>query len=254
LETLSLDTLLFLVAAGFTAAFIDSVVGGGGLISLPALLLAGLPTGAVLGTNKLGGTMSSMTSTISFLKSGKIELKLALALFPLSFLGSALGSWTVTLIPPDFLRPLVVVLLALVTVYSVFKKDWGKDAVYRGLTSRSRIGIAAAALLLGFYDGFFGPGTGSFLLFAFLLLGFDFVRAAGNARMLNFASNIASLLTFIAFGLVNFAYGLPMGLAMIAGAWAGSQFAIRKGSAFVKPLFIAVTSLLIGKQIWDLAL
>lgn len=252
MEQLSIETLLFLITAGFIAAFIDSIVGGGGLISLPALLLAGLPTGVVLGTNKLGGTMSSMTSTISFLRSGKIDLKLALALFPLSFVGSALGSWTVTLVPSDFLKPLVVVLLIVVAVYTVFKKNWGKDAVYRGLTNRSKVLICFAAVALGFYDGFFGPGTGSFLLFAFLLLGFDFVRAAGNARMLNFASNIASLLTFVAFGLVNFAYGLPMGLAMVAGAWAGSQFAIRKGSALVKPLFISVTSLLIGKQIWDL--
>jgi len=219
---------------------------------MPALLLAGLPPAAALGTNKLGGTASSMTSSIQFLRSGNIEKRLAFALFPLSFVGSALGSFTVTRLPSEFLKPLVVVLLVVVTIYTIFKKSWGKDAVYRGLTNARRAGIAAAAFVIGYYDGFFGPGTGSFLLFAFLLLGFDFVRAAGNARLLNFASNVASLATFLAFGLVNFAYGLPMALAMIAGAFVGSRFAIKRGAALVKPLFIAVTTLLIGKQLWDL--
>jgi uncharacterized membrane protein YfcA len=252
LETLLPETLIFLIVAGFIAAFIDSVVGGGGLISMPALLLTGLPPGVVLGTNKLAGTASSMTSSISFLRSGKIDRRLAFALFPISFLGSALGTWTVTLLPSAFLKPFVVVMLVVVTVYTIFKKNWGKDAVYRGITRAKRILIGVAAFVIGYYDGFFGPGTGSFLLFAFLLLGFDFVRAAGNARLLNFASNIASLLTFLAFGLVNFTYGIPMALAMVAGAWIGSRFAIQRGSTFVKPLFISVTALLIGKQVWDL--
>ncbi|MCI3923088.1 TSUP family transporter [Paenibacillus sp. TRM 82003] len=254
MESIALETLLFLIAAGFLAAFIDSVVGGGGLISMPALLLTGLPPGVVLGTNKLGGTASSMTSAIQFLRSGNIEKRLAFALFPLSFVGSALGSYTVTLLPSAFLKPLVVILLIVVTIYTIFKKNWGKDAVYRGITTARRWLIAVAAFVIGYYDGFFGPGTGSFLLFAFLLLGFDFVRAAGNARLLNFASNIASLLTFLAFGLVNFAYGIPMALAMVAGAFVGSRFAIKRGAAFVKPLFIGVTSLLIGKQLFDLVL
>lgn len=251
-DAISLEMLLFLVAAGFFAAFVDSIVGGGGLITVPALLLTGLPTPVVLGTNKLGGTLSSLTSTVSFLRSGKIDLKLAKVLFPLSFIGAGLGAWTVTLIPSEFLRPLVVVMLIAVTVYTLLKKNWGKDAVYRGLTKRSGILIGLASFSIGFYDGFFGPGTGSFLLFAFLMLGFDFVRAAGNAKILNLASNIASLLTFLAFGLVNIAYGLPMGIAMIGGAWVGSRFAIRKGSSFVKPLFVSVTALLIGKQLWDM--
>ncbi len=252
METLLPETLLFLVAAGFLAAFVDSVVGGGGLVSMPALLLAGLPPGVVLGTNKLGGTASSLTSAAQFLRSGHIEKKLAFALFPLSFAGSALGSYTVALLPSAFLKPLVVVLLIVVTIYTIFKKSWGKDAVYRGLTNAKRVLVALAAFVIGYYDGFFGPGTGSFLLFAFLLLGFDFVRAAGNARLLNFASNVASLATFLYFGLVDFAYGIPMALAMIVGAYAGSRFAIKRGSAFVKPLFVTVTSLLIGKQLWDL--
>lgn len=252
MESLLPETLIFLIAAGFLAAFVDSVVGGGGLIAMPALLLAGLPPAAALGTNKLAGTAASLTSSIQFLRSGHIETRLAFALFPLSFAGSILGSYTVSRLPSEFLKPLVVVLLLVVAIYTAFKKNWGKDAVYRGLTNGKRALAAAAALAIGYYDGFFGPGTGSFLLFVFLLLGFDFVRAAGNARLLNFASNIAALAAFAVLGLVNYVYGVPMALGMIAGAAVGSRFAIKRGAAFVKPLFLTVTALLIGKQLWDL--
>lgn len=251
MELPSLEILLYLIAAGFVAAFIDSVVGGGGLISVPALLATGLPPSLVLGTNKLASTMSSLTSTASFLVSGKIQWRLAGALFPLSFIGAALGSLCVHAIPSEFLKPLVVILLIAVTIYTLLKKDWGKETTYRGLNRRKIALVVLAAVGIGFYDGFFGPGTGSFLIFAFLMLGFDFVRASGNAKVLNLASNLASFVTFAWLGSVSFAYGIPMGLAMIAGALVGSRVAIRKGSAYVKPLFVIITVVLIGKQIWD---
>lgn len=246
------ELCLFLLVAGFTAAFIDSVVGGGGLISLPALLFTGLPPGLALGTNKLASTACSLTSTLAFLRSGKIDRKLVLYLFPFSFIASALGSYTVQQIPPGFLKPLVVVMLILVAVYTVRKKDWGAESTYPGKTRKVAVLSALAASALGFYDGFFGPGTGSFLIFAFLMIGFDFVQAAGNAKVLNFASNIASVLTFMLSGMINYQYGLLMGLGMIAGAVLGSRVAIRKGTTYVRPLFIGVTGLLIGKQLWDI--
>jgi hypothetical protein len=249
---ISLETVLFLLAAGFLAAFIDSSVGGGGLISLPALLLTGMPPGIALGTNKLGSSISSLTSTISFLLSGKVDVKLVRWLFPLSALAAAFGSFLVTHVPSEFLRPLVTVMLVAVAVYTLFKKNWGERSTYRGLTRFTAIGAAVFSISLGFYDGFFGPGTGSFLIFAFLLLGFDFVAAAGNAKVLNFASNAGSLIAFMALGQVHLAYGLIIGAAMVAGALAGSRLAIRRGVSYVKPLFIVVTSLLIGKQVWDL--
>jgi uncharacterized membrane protein YfcA len=246
------DMLLFLVGAGFIAAFIDSVVGGGGLISLPALLLTGLPPGLVLGTNKLASTMGALTSTASFLFSKKVNFKLAASLFPISFAGAALGAYTVKQIPSDFLKPLVVCLLVIVTIYTLLKKNWGALSTYRGLTRKSSVLLGSGALLIGFYDGFFGPGTGSFLIFIFLMVGFDFVGASANAKVLNLASNIASLGTFLLMDSVNLFYGLAMGAGMIAGALIGSQVAIRKGTTFVKPLFILVTALLIGKQVWTL--
>lgn len=244
--------LLFLLVAGFAASFIDSVVGGGGLISMPALLFTGLSPGLVLGTNKLAGTMSSMTSSASFLFSGKIRLRLVAALFPLSLVGSVVGAFTVQQIPATFLKPMVVVLLIAVAIYTLCKKSWGNQSGFKGLTKKATVILAAGAMVFGFYDGFFGPGTGSFLIFMFLLLGFDFVGSSANSKVLNLGSNLGSLATFFALKSVNVYYGLPMGIAMVAGALAGSQFAIRKGSTYVKPLFLSVTTLLIGKQLWDL--
>ncbi len=245
------DTIVYLGTAGFIAAFIDAVVGGGGLISLPSLLFFGLPPTIALGTNKFASSLASFTSTVSFILSGKTDRELVKRLFPLSFTGSILGAYVVTQIPPHFLKPLVIVLLIGVAIYTVFKKDWGKQSTYKGMRARTALLSAFAAGFLGFYDGFFGPGAGSFLLFSFLLLGFDFVTAAGNARVLNFASNIAALLAFLYFGLVNYAYGIFMGIGMIFGAILGTQVAIRQGVSYVRPLFISVTLLLVGKQVWD---
>ncbi len=252
LELPSFDMILFLVIVGFAAAFIDSVVGGGGLIAVPALMFTGLPTNMVLGTNKLGGTLSSLTSTVSFLFSGKINGKLVLALFPLSLVGSALGTYTIHLVPSTFLKPLVVGLLIVILIYTLLKKNWDGTGQQVRFTFVRGLATAVCAFALGFYDGFFGPGAGSFLLFLFLMLGFDFVGASANAKVLNFASNIASLVSFFWLKSVHLGYGLPMGLAMIAGSIVGSQVAIRKGSKYVKPLFIGITAILIGKQIWDM--
>lgn len=252
MENLSLDMLAFLMGAGFVACFIDSVVGGGGLISVPALMLTGLPPVTVLGTNKMASVMGSFTSVLSFMKSGKVDCKLIKFLFPLSLIGSALGVYTVQFIPPHFLKPLVIVLLVLVTIYSLLRKNWGETSTYKGMTDKTAWLSGIIAFVLGFYDGFFGPGTGSFLLFGFLLIGFDFVTASGNARALNFGSNIAAVIVFGAIGSINYYYAIPMGLAMIIGALAGTRMAITKGAAYVRPLFISVSTLLIGKQLWDI--
>lgn len=234
---------------GFLSAFIDSVVGGGGLISAPALLWVGLPPLHALATNKIASVMGSMTSSISFLRSGKMDVSLIKKLFGLSLIGSACGVFTLRSIPPDFLRPLVVVMLICVTLYSLFKKEWGKTSTYHGMTQKTFILSAFVTYVVGFYDGFFGPGAGTFFLFAFLFLGFDFVGAAANARALNFASNLAACITFVALGLPKYAYALPMGLSMIVGAMCGTKMAVTKGAAYVRPLFIIVTTVLIGKQI-----
>jgi len=246
-----LSLLLILFVLGFAAAFIDSVVGGGGLIALPALLFAGLNPAAAVATNKLAGTIGSLTSTFMFYRSGKLDLSSVYKLFPLGFIGSMLGAWTVHLMNPEMLKPLMLIMLSIVGVYTVFKKDWGNVSTYKKLSTRHFIIFIILIFTIGFYDGFLGPGTGSFLMFAFLMIGFDFLKAAGNAKFLNFGSNIAGLLMFIYLGQVHYTYGLVMGLAQIAGAVCGSKFAIKRGSGYVRALFIVVTFLLLAKNIYD---
>lgn len=243
--------LIILILFGFLASFIDSVVGGGGLIALPALLFTGLTPASAIATNKLVGSIGSLTSTLMFYRSGKLDIKSLYKLFPLVFIGSMLGAWTVHLMNPEVLKPLMLIMLAAVAIYTVFKKDWGSISTYKKLSLRHLIIFTVFIFAIGFYDGFLGPGTGSFLMFAFLMIGFDFIKAAGNAKFLNFGSNIAGLLMFMYLGQVNYAYGLPMALAGIVGAICGSKFAIKKGSGYVRALFIAVTSLLLAKNIYD---
>lgn len=235
---------------GFIAAFIDSVVGGGGLISVPTLMWAGLPMLNVLGTNKVASCMGACAGFLTYLRSGTIDKKIMRVMFPLSFVGSIIGVFVVREIPPDFLRPLVVVMLIVIAIYSVAKKNWDADKI-----SASRKNYLLGVILifvLGFYDGFFGPGTGSFMLFLYLMMGYGFLGAAANARAANFASNLAAVIIFMSLGLVNFSYAIPMGCGMILGAYFGAKMAISKGAAYVRPLFIGITIILVGKQLIEL--
>ena len=242
----------FLAISGFIAAFIDSSVGGGGLISTPALLALGLPVPMALGTNKLAASMGACASFLSFWRAGKISKKMALCFMPLSALGSALGAYVVYLLPEELMKNIIVVLLVVVAIYTYQRKDWGDQGSISELGVRALAGAALMAVGLGFYDGFFGPGTGSFLIFSFLFLGFDFVTAAGNAKALNFASGIGALAAFACSHSVIWSYGLLMGIFMILGALAGSRLAIKKGAAYVRPLYLLVTTVLIGKQVYEI--
>lgn len=252
MEILDPGTIAFLLISGFIASFIDSTVGGGGLISTPALLALGLPVNFALGTNKLAASMGSLMSVFSFWRAGKINKKIAMTLMPLSFIGSAIGAYVVYLLPEQLMKNIIVIMLVAVAVYTYRRKDWGDIASVKQLGKAALLGTVAMALGIGFYDGFFGPGTGSFLIFGFLFLGYDFVTAAGNAKALNFASGIGALLSFTFSGSVLWAYGLIMGVAMIAGAYFGSRMAIKHGASYVRPLYLIVTTLLIGKQVYEL--
>ncbi|QDQ03241.1 TSUP family transporter [Lysinibacillus fusiformis] len=248
---LDLQLLLILILFGFLAAFIDSVVGGGGLIALPVLLFAGLNPTTAIATNKLAGTIGSFTSTISFYRSGKIDVQSVAKFFPLAFFGALIGAWTVTLISPDILKPLMLLMLAVIAIYTIFKKDWGSIAAIKKLSPVKLLGFIFLLFGIGFYDGFLGPGTGSFFIFAFLMIGTDFLKAAGNAKFLNFGSNIAALLMFMYLDQIHYVYGLVMGVAQIFGAIVGSQVAIKKGSGFVRKLFIVVSITLLIKNTYD---
>ena len=246
------EAMVFLAIFGFIGAFIDAAVGGGGLITIPALMWTGLSPVTVLGTNKVAASMGSVFSFLTFIRAGKMDVALMKKLCPLSLIGSFAGVLLVQHISSEFLRPLIIIMLVLVFFYTLLKKDWGKDARPQNITGKKMFLCLILAFTMGFYDGFFGPGTGSFILFAFIMIGFDFIFATGNAKAMNFASNIAAAILFTYFGSVNFTYAIPMGVFMIIGAIAGSKVAIAKGVSYIRPLFIIVTAVLIGKQLLTL--
>ena len=173
---------------------------------------------------------------------------------PLSFIGSALGAYVVYLLPEKLMKNIIVVLLVAVAIYTYRRKDWGDTSTVQKLGLQALIGAFVMAFAMGFYDGFFGPGTGSFLIFGFLYLGYDFVTAAGNAKALNFASGVGALVSFAMSGTIVWSYGLIMASAMVVGALCGSRLAIQKGASYVRPLYLLVTTLLIGKQVYEIIL
>ncbi|MCI2954099.1 TSUP family transporter [Staphylococcus caprae] len=246
-----LSVIFMIIFFGFIASFIDSVVGGGGLISTPALLAVGLPPSVALGTNKFASFFSTLTSAYKFLRSGKVDLKVVGKLFPFVFIAAGGGAILATYLPAEVLKPLIIVILTLVIIYTVLKKDWGSVRTFTSLTIGKAIILVILFSILGFYDGFLGGGTGSFMLFALLMFGFDFLSAAGNAKVLNFASNGGAILLFIILGQVNYAYGLLMAVSMIVGSYLGAHFALKKGVGYVKILFIVVTAVLIIKNVYD---
>lgn len=241
---------IFLCAAGFLAAFVDSIAGGGGLISIPAFLAAGVSPHLALGTNKFCSSCASLTSSLKFIKSKKVDLDFLKYLLPFTLLGAVMGVNTVLKIDEKILQTLVLILVLFVGVYSVFSKSIGVENKFKGTTKSNIILGIILAFSLGFYDGFFGPGTGSFLIFGLIkIFGFDFVQAAGNGKLLNFTSNITSLILFAIHGEIYYAIGIPMALFMILGAKFGTSLAINKGSKLIKPIFITMSLAVAGKII-----
>ena len=247
---LTIATALFLLAASFFAGFIDSIAGGGGLIQLPALLI-GLPkseTAEVLGTNKLSSIFGTSTAAALYRKQIKPDPKVLIAMGLPALLGSAGGAMLASKIPTSSMRPMVLVLLIVVAVYTWFKPDLGKFENLRHLPKR-RVQIAAlAGVIIGFYDGIFGPGTGSFLMLILVAsLGYAFITASAIAKVVNVATNVGAILVFGINGAVIWQIGIIMGVANISGAVFGARLAIKGGSTLVRKVFLIVTVALIVK-------
>lgn len=247
---ISLATGLFLLAASFFAGFVDSIAGGGGLIQLPALLI-GLPkseTAEVLGTNKLSAVFGTTTAAALYRKQIKPDPKVLVAMGVPAFLGSAGGAVLASKIPTSSMRPMVLVLLIVVAIYTWFKPDLGKFENLRHHSTR-RVQIAAiAGAVIGFYDGIFGPGTGSFLMLILVAsLGYAFITASAIAKVVNVATNVGAILVFGVHGAVIWQLGIIMGAANISGAIVGSRLAIKGGSTLVRKVFLIVTIALIVK-------
>lgn len=247
---LSLATGLFLLAASFLAGFIDAIAGGGGLIQLPALLI-GLPksdTAQVLGTNKLSAVFGTTTAAVLYRKQIKPDPKILLGMGIPAFFGSAGGAVLASRIPSSSMRPMVLVLLITVAIYTWFKPDLGKFENLRHRPKR-RIQIAGlAGVVIGFYDGIFGPGTGSFLMLILVAsLGYAFITASAIAKVVNVATNVGAIAVFGLNGAVIWQIGIIMGFANITGAIIGSRLAIKGGSTLVRKVFLIVTVALIIK-------
>jgi uncharacterized membrane protein YfcA len=236
-------TLALLVAAALVAGWVDAVVGGGGLVQIPALLvlLPGATPVQVLATNKLAGVFGTATSSVTYTRRVPGTLRRALPMAGLALAGSAGGALCAGLLPAEVFRPLVLAGIVGVGLYVLRRPDLGQVTALR-LTPRAHLAAAAAlGVGIGFYDGIFGPGTGSFLVFALVgVLGYAFLEASAQARVVNLATNLGALLVFVPQGAPLWGPGLCMGAAAVVGGWAGARTAISRGSRFVRVVFLVV--------------
>ncbi len=243
------EMVALLFFTGLAAGFVDSIAGGGGLITLPVLLSIGLPPQAALGTNKLQGSFGTLSSSYNFLSKKQLVFRETLWGVLFTFIGAGVGSWSVQRLDPAFLRHLVPILLVLVLVYTFFSKNLGYEDQDPKMAQKPF--FLLFGLGLGFYDGFFGPGTGSFWTAALcILLGFNMTKAAGYTRVMNFTSNIAALTLFIIGGNVIWSLGLCMAAGQAIGARIGSNMAIENGAKFIRPVFMGVVGVTIARLIY----
>ena len=246
---LSPETLAFLLAAALVAGCIDAMAGGGGLITLPALLAAGVPPVAAVATNKLQSSFGTFGACVAYARAGHMNLRAYRWPILAAFAGSAGGAWLLQRVDPSILAGLMPALLIALAGYFTFSPKVSE------MDRKSRVGIGALSLLIGligFYDGFFGPGAGAFYTTVFLALGgLGLVRATAQTKAANFASNIAGLLTMVAGGHVIWIAGLAMAVGSVAGGQIGSHLAMRFGSRLIRPLLIIMSLGLTAKMLLD---
>ena len=239
-----------LFGTGLAAGFVDAIAGGGGLITLPVLLSFGLGPQEALGTNKLQATFGSASAAAHYAAAKTVSLPDCTRPFAFTLLGSALGAIAVQRTDPSFLRRAIPILLMVVALYVLFRPRLGTEDLHPRMQRRWFDLIFG--LSLGFYDGFFGPGTGTFWAMAYVLaLGFNLTRATGYTKVMNFASNVTSLLLFLLGGKARFAIGITMGVGQLVGARIGSRMVIARGTKFIRPIFLGVVLLLTLKLLYD---
>lgn len=253
LTDLGASTVALLLLAALTAGWIDAVVGGGGLVQLPALLLVpGITPLQALATNKLGSICGTATSSITYYRRVRPDLRTALPMAALALAGSAVGALSASLLPAEVLRPVIVVALLAVAAYTLARPALGEATALRWHGRRHHTAAGAAGLTIGFYDGILGPGTGSFLVFTLVgLLGYAFLEASAKAKIVNVATNLGALLVFVPQGAVLWGLGLLMGLANLLGGYLGARTAVARGSRFVRVVFLVVVSALVLRLGWQ---
>ncbi len=236
---ISLTVFILLFLGGLFAGFVDSIAGGGGLIALPVILSLGLPPRLALGTNKLQGCFGTASASYNYVRKGKVGLRESAVGIAFTFVGAALGTWTIQQIDADFLEYIIPALLLGIFLYTLFSPKLGE--VEQAAKISPTPFFALFGLGLGFYDGFFGPGTGSFWMAALLILGgFNMTKAAGLTRIMNFTSNIVAVCLFALGGNILYSAGICMALGQVLGARLGSNLAIQRGVRFIRPIFLTV--------------
>ena len=236
-------TLILLCFAAFAAGFIDAIVGGGGLVQTPAglVLLPLLPVSTVIGTLKIPAFSGTFLATIQYLQKVKIRWKIVLVMVVLAFVSAMLGSYCLTKVNNYFMKPLLLVILILVAIYTFTKKNFGIHTEKDHSENQHLIYSIGTSVILGFYDGFIGPGAGSFLVLAFItLLGFDFLKASAHAKMINLATNLGSILFFAGSGRIIFSIAIPMAVCNAIGGTLGARLAIVKGNKFIRVFFLVI--------------
>lgn len=246
--------LLLLGSAAFFAGLVDAVVGGGGLIQIPALLSqypqTAIPT--LFGTNKLASIAGTASALWRYARKISIPWAIVLPATLAALLGAWLGAAVTAWLPREAMRPLVLALLVAVAVYTFWRKDFGHVET-RALVAADRWRAALLGLAIGFYDGLFGPGTGSFLIFGFVrLFGMDFIRASASAKVINAATNLSAIAFFASHVPLLWGIALLMAACNLAGAQVGTALALRRGTGFVRQAFLLVVALLIAKLGWDM--
>ena len=250
----NLLTLLILSFLAFIAGFIDAVVGGGGLIQLPALLVTlpntSLPT--IFGTNKIAALSGTSMAAFQYSKRIRFNMRLLITISIASFIASYFGAKIVSHINPATLKPIILIILIAIAIYTFLKKDLGKVVTRQLSQSRQMVLGAIIGLFIGFYDGFFGPGTGSFFVLAFVLvLGFEFVQASAYAKIVNCLTNISALIVFIRQGNYILEIALLLAIFNIVGSIIGSKMALKRGNSFIRIFFLIIVTIMIIRYGYD---
>jgi len=246
---------LIIFSGGLISGLVDAIAGGGGLIMLPILILTGIPVNLALGTNKLCGTFGVLTSSLKFAQAKNVNWQACFYMGIPASLGAWLGSRVAKFLPSAWAEPIVISLLVIMTLIVVFKPQFGMDMrspviEIKSIDRPQIIKLGLIGFVLGFHDGFFGPGTGTFLVFAFIsICSLDFLRATGSAKIINFITNLTALLSFISLGNVDYHKGFIGAIGVIIGAYLGALIANQKGAKLIKPLFVIMSLFLIGRLI-----
>lgn len=247
--------LILLMCFAFLAGFIDAVVGGGGLIQLPAYFLAypGLPAPVIFGSNKFAGFAGTTVAAVRYIRTTRVPWNAVWPAIITALIFAVLGARLVTLFDKELMKPVVLALLVCVAIYTFLKKDFGISKKKALEKNTLLVTSFATGALLGLYDGFFGPGTGSFLIVIYVsVFGFDFLNASVSAKLINCATNIAALAYFAWTDNIRYDIAIPVALCNMAGAFLGAKMAVAKGSRFIRMLFLIVVGGMILKFAWDL--